>query len=294
MAYEHGRRAKRMPRWLARPILTGGRSLEVRGVLDSLSLNTVCESARCPNKGECFGRGTATFMIMGDVCTRDCSFCAVEGGRPAPLDPDEPRRVAEAAVRMGLSHVVVTSVTRDDLPDGGAAHFAATVREIRAVLPDATVEVLTSDFAGSMEAVDAVVDSAPDVFNHNVETVPRLYPEVCPLADYERSLCVLARAKEVSPEMPTKSGLMLGLGETLDEVEEVLRDLRSVGCDFLTVGQYLRPGRGCHEVVEFVPPERFDDIARLAEGMGFAGVASAPFVRSSYRAEQMCCAKGPR
>jgi lipoic acid synthetase len=287
MSYEHGPGAARMPRWLSRPIAPPGRGAHVRGLLDELGLHTVCQSARCPNQGECFGNGTATFLIMGDVCTRGCRFCAVETGEPAPLDPDEPRRVAEAVERLGLSHVVVTSVTRDDLSDGGAGHFAGTVRAIREALPDVTVEVLTSDFAGDHGAVDLVVDAAPDVFNHNVETIPRLYPEVRPGADYRRSLGVLARAKRRCSTLPTKSGLMLGLGETLDEVRAVMRDLRVAGCDLLTIGQYLRPSKEHLPVAGFVSPDLFGALEDDALAMGFVAVASAPFVRSSYRAGEM-------
>jgi lipoic acid synthetase len=287
MTYEHGPDAPRMPGWLARPIATPGRSAEVADTLEDLGLNTVCRSAKCPNRGECYASGTATFLIMGDSCTRGCRFCAVETRPPDPLDPDEPRRVAEAAARMGLTHVVVTSVTRDDLPDGGAAHFAAVIAALRAAVPGATVEVLTSDFAGDTVSVDTVVDAAPDVFNHNLETVPRLYATVRPGADHARSLRVLARVKERAPAMPTKSGLMLGLGERGDEVEQVMRDLRGVRCDLLTLGQYLRPSSKHLPVAEFVTPERFAELRELGRSLGFAAVASAPFVRSSYHAEEL-------
>ena len=287
MTYEHGPEARRMPAWLARPIVAPGRYSAVAATLDELRLNTVCRSAKCPNRGECYASGTATFLIMGDVCTRGCRFCAVEAGRPAPLDDDEPRRVAEAAARMGLTHVVVTSVTRDDLPDGGAAHFAAVVRALRERLSDARVEVLTSDFGGDGAAVDAVADALPDVFNHNVETVPRLYPTVRPAADFERSLGVLARVQERHPSMPTKSGLMLGLGETASEVEDVMRELRAAGCDLLTLGQYLRPSTRHLPVAEFVEPAVFAALRRRALELGFAAVASDPFVRSSYHASEL-------
>ncbi len=287
MTYEHGPAAKRMPSWLARPVATPGRSAEVSQTLDELRLNTVCRSARCPNRGECYARGTATFLIMGDACTRGCRFCAVDTRMPEPLDADEPCRLAEAAVRMGLSHVVVTSVTRDDLPDGGAAHFSAVIQALRAAVPKTCVEVLTSDFAGDLYAVDAVADAAPDVFNHNVETVPRLYGTVRPGADYERSLRLLARVKERHREMPTKSGLMLGLGETTAEVEQVMKDLRAVGCDLLTLGQYLRPSTRHLPVAEFVAPETFAALRERGRELGFAAVASDPFVRSSYHAGEL-------
>ncbi|MRR13053.1 lipoyl synthase, partial [bacterium] len=235
----------------------------------------------------CFSSGTATFLIAGDACTRGCRFCAVDSKVPAPLDPNEPERVAEAVARLGLRHAVVTMVTRDDCADGASGHVAATVGAIRAACPSTAIEVLVSDFAGSDAAVDTVVDSHPDVFNHNLETVPRLYTEVRPGARYERSLGVLARAKARAPEMPTKSGLMLGLGETTEEVLAVMVDLRSVGCDLLTLGQYLRPSPRHLPVAEFIEPAVFAELARTGRRMGFAGVASAPFVRSSYHAGEL-------
>lgn len=291
MAYEHGTSTHRLPPWLRRPIATPGRSGQVEEVLGELELHTVCQSAKCPNRGECFSSGTATFLIMGDACTRGCRFCAVETRTPEPLDPEEPARLAEAARRMGLSHVVVTTVTRDDLPDGGAAHFVAVIEALRTTVPDAAIEVLTSDFAGRGESVDIVVDAGPDVFNHNLETVPRLYGQVRPGADYRRSLDVLARAarraNEVGSDMPTKSGLMLGLGESLDEVRAVMSDLLVAGCRMLTLGQYLRPSPAHLPVAEFVEPEVFRSLGRDGRRMGFASVASAPFVRSSYHAGEM-------
>ncbi|HET6497440.1 MAG TPA: lipoyl synthase, partial [Coriobacteriia bacterium] len=263
----------------------------VERILGELRLDTVCRSARCPNRGECYAGGVATFLILGATCTRSCGFCAVTSGDPAPLDPEEPARVAEAARRMALDHVVVTAVTRDDLPDGGAAQFVAVIEALREAVPAATVEVLTSDFAGDHASVDAVVDARPDVFNHNLETVPRLYGQVRPAADYGRSLAVLARAKKRAATRPhavlTKSGLILGLGETPDEVVAVMRDLRVAGCDLLTLGQYLRPSDAHLPVAEYVSPPRFDEYARGARELGFAGVASSPLVRSSYRAGQM-------
>ncbi len=286
------RESQRLPAWLRRPLAVPGRAEAVEGLLGELRLNTVCASAKCPNRGECYASGTATFLVMGDACTRGCRFCAVETRTPAPLDTDEPARVAEAARRMELDHVVVTSVTRDDLPDGGASHVAAVVETLRATVPEATVEVLTSDFAGRAASVDVVVDAAPDVYNHNLETVPRLYAEVRPDAGYERSLDVLARVKARIAEtgaaaMPTKSGIMLGLGESPDEVLAVMGDLREAGCDLLTLGQYLRPSPAHLPVAEFVAPEVFDALASEARALGFTGVAAAPFVRSSYRAREL-------
>lgn len=287
MPYAHGPDAARMPEWLRRPIAAPGRQAKVRATLGELGLHTVCQSAKCPNQGECFASGTATFLIMGDACTRGCRFCAVETRPPAPLDPDEPRRLAEAAGRMSLTHVVVTTVTRDDLPDGGAAHFVAVIEALRESLPQVAVEVLTSDFAGNEAAVDLVAWARPDVFNHNVETVPRLYAEVRPGADYARSLHVLERVRATQPEMPTKSGLMLGLGETPNEVVEVMRDLRVVGCEMLTLGQYLRPSKRHLPVAAFVEPAVFAELEAEARALGFVAVASAPFVRSSYHASEL-------
>ena len=261
-------------------------------MLAELQLNTVCQSAKCPNRGECFASGTATFLIMGDACTRGCRFCAVETRTPAALDLDEPRRVVEAASRLALRHVVVTTVTRDDLPDGGAAHFVAVVEALREALPDAAVEVLTSDFAGRMESVDTVAASRPDVFNHNLETVERLYESVRPGADYTRSLRVLQRVGQTQPDLPTKSGVMLGLGETPDEVRHVMRDLLAHGVSMLTLGQYLRPTPAHLPVAEFVDPSVFAELARDAYKLGFSAVASAPYVRSSYHAGELAERKG--
>ena len=284
-------RKRRLPPWLKRRIGTGAAAAEVAEILRGLGLTTVCQEAHCPNQHECFSRRVATFMILGDVCTRNCRFCAVAGGEPTPVRPDEPEAVAEAAVRLGLRHVVVTSVTRDDLADGGAGHFAGTIRAIRRRLPTAVVEVLTPDFGGNLAAVETAIRARPGVFNHNVETVPRLYPDVRPQADYGRSLGVLAHAKQAAGELDgtlfTKSGLMVGLGEEEDEVEQVLSDLRSVGCDLLTIGQYLAPSDSHAPVVRFVEPGEFDAWKRRAKRMGFRSVAAGPFVRSSYLAEQV-------
>ena len=287
VVYEHGSGARRLPAWLRRPIAHGGEYAAVEGLLDELKLSTVCREAKCPNRGECYASGTATFLIAGDVCTRGCRFCAVETRRPAPLDPEEPARVAEAVARMGLRHAVITMVTRDDCADGAAGHVAATIEAVRAHTPEVAIEVLVSDFGGRTASIDAVVDARPDVFNHNVETVPRLYETVRPGADYRRSLGVLAHVKEKAPGLPTKSGLMLGLGETHDEVVVVMRDLREVGCDLLTLGQYLRPSAAHLPVEEFVEPAEFAELACTGRRLGFSGVASAPLVRSSYHAAEL-------
>jgi len=275
----------RLPAWAAkkRGILHEARPL--RRVLRDVGVRTVCEEARCPNIGECFSRPTATFMIAGTRCTRRCGFCAVDTARPAPLDPDEPRRIAEASRRMALKHVVVTAVARDDLADGGAAHFAATIRAIRESLPTARVEVLTPDFKGDEAALRTVLGAAPDVFNHNLETVARLTRDVRPQASYARSLDVLARAKRLSPATTTKSGLMVGLGETAEEVRTAMAGLRGARCDLLTIGQYLQPTRTHLPVVAYVAPETFAEYATVGRELGFRHVAAGPFVRSSYHAE---------
>jgi lipoic acid synthetase len=255
-------------------------------LLRELRLETVCENARCPNRPECYARRTATFMILGNVCTRPCGFCSVPKGEPGPLEADEAERVAEAALRLGLRHVVITSVTRDDLPDGGADHFAHCVTAVRA-RTGAVVEVLTPDFLGDTAAVDRVLAARPEVYNHNVETVPRLYKKVRGRAAYQRSLDLLDHVKRRSPTTTTKSGLMLGLGETTEELLEVLADLRAVRCDMLTLGQYLAPTLKHVPVARYVPPAEFDALAVLARSLGFAHVASGPFVRSSYHADEM-------
>jgi len=275
----------RLPAWAAkkRGILHEARPL--RRLLRDIGVRTVCEEARCPNIGECFSRPTATFMIAGTRCTRRCGFCAVDTARPAPLDVDEPRRIAEASRRMGLRHVVVTAVARDDLADGGAAHFAATVRAVRAAAPSARIEVLTPDFKGEEAPLRTVLDAAPDVFNHNLETVARLSRAVRPQASYARSLDVLARAKRLRPAVRTKSGLMVGLGETPDEVRAAMADLRAAACDALTIGQYLQPTRAHLPVVEYVAPVQFAEYGRVGRELGFRHVAAGPFVRSSYHAE---------
>jgi lipoic acid synthetase len=276
----------RLPAWLKRPLPRGNGNFFTEGLLRELRLETVCESARCPNRPECYARRTATFMILGNLCTRPCGFCSVPRGTPEAPEADEPERVAEAAHRLGLRHVVITSVTRDDLPDGGADHFYRCVRAVRR-RTGAAVEVLTPDFQGSAAAIDRVLEARPEVYNHNMETVPRLYQKVRGRADYQRSLDLLARVKRRHPDVVTKSGLMLGLGETAEELLDVLADLRAVRCDTLTLGQYLAPTLKHLPVVRWVPPGEFDRLAALARSMGFAQVASGPLVRSSYHADQM-------
>jgi lipoic acid synthetase len=278
---------ERLPRWLKKNLPTGDAGQFTARLIDELALETVCESAKCPNRAECWSQRTATFMILGNVCTRPCGFCSVPKGKTAALELDEPARVAEAAKRLALAHVVITSVTRDDLADGGAEHFYRSVLAVREATA-ATIEVLTPDFLGKLGAVERVVASAPQVFNHNTETVPRLYREVRGRkSDYRWTLELLARVKRLDPTLKTKSGLMLGLGETRDELFDTLADLRQVGCDFLTLGQYLRPTAEHLPVARYVSPDEFDELGRLARGLGFAQVASGPFVRSSYHAREM-------
>lgn len=278
----------RLPRWLKRPLPQPGMQF-TSDVIADLRLETVCESAKCPNRTECWSQRTATFMILGNVCTRPCGFCSVPKGKTEPIQIDEPQRVAEAARRMGLKYVVVTSVTRDDLPDGGADHFYRCVTEVRESL-GAQVEVLTPDFRGDRAAIHRVIEARPDVFNHNTETVPRLYDRVRRNADYRRTLDLLAQVKDEAPEIPTKSGLMLGLGETLDEILDVCADLRRVGCEMITLGQYLQPTPAHLPVERYLPPAEFDEIGRLVRGLRFRMVASGPFVRSSYHAGEMAAA----
>jgi lipoic acid synthetase len=278
--------ARRLPSWLKRNLPRGNENFFTQELLNELRLETVCENARCPNRPECYSRRTATFMILGNVCTRPCGFCSVHKGEPEALEADEPDRVAEAAHRLGLRHVVITSVTRDDLPDGGADHFALCVRAVRA-RTGAAVEVLTPDFQGATAAIDRVLAARPEVYNHNMETVPRLYKKARGRADYRRSLDLLAHVKRRAPQTVTKSGLMLGLGETTDELLDVLADLRAVACDTLTLGQYLAPTLKHIPVARFVPPQEFDALADLARSLGFAKVVAGPFVRSSYHADEM-------
>ena len=276
---------RRLPKWLKRPLPQPGMAY-TGNVISDLKLETVCESAKCPNRTECWSQKTATIMIMGNVCTRPCGFCSVLSGKTETLQLDEPERVAEAADRLGLKHVVITSVTRDDLADGGADHFYNCVLAVRN-RTGAAVEVLTPDFQGNRAAIQRVIESKPDVFNHNIETVPRLYHRVRRNAEYVRTLNLLEQVKQSDPAIPTKSGLMLGLGETLEEVLSLFADLRAVGCEMLTIGQYLQPTAEKLPVERYVPPEEFDEIGELAKQMGFRMVASGPFVRSSYHAGEM-------
>lgn len=285
---------QRKPRWLRQPIPPRVDMAPVEDALRDMRLNTVCRSARCPNRGRCYSRGTATFMILGDTCTRSCRYCAVPTGRPPRVDPEEPRRVAEAARRLGLRHVVVTSVTRDDLVDGGAGQFAATVAAVRELCPEAVVELLVPDFGGAEAALARVLAAGPAILNHNVETVPRLFPAVRPEGDYQRSLRLLSRVKSLAPSVVTKSGLMLGLGEAEEEVVEVLRDLREAGCEMLTLGQYLQPSPGHLPVAEYVEPRRFARLRRQGLAMGFRAVFAGPLVRSSFHAGDIFRLVNPR
>ncbi len=312
----HTRRQK--PSWLKRPLPTGPDYENVRKLLSRSKLHTVCQEAKCPNMWECFSRHTSTFMIMGSQCTRNCRFCNVTSGMPQALDPDEPRRVAETSNSLGLKYVVVTSVTRDDLPDGGAAHFADTITAIKKLLPDGSkVEVLIPDFQGDAKALETVIKAGPDVLNHNIETVPSLYATVRPEAKYDQSLELLKRASEMGKAMnrassflndsttnttkssnteknkelvtiPVKSGIMVGLGETREELEATIKDLHAHGCTILTIGQYLQPSKKHLDVVAYYTPEEFEDLKQFAEKIGFHSVASGPFVRSSYEADRLC------
>lgn len=274
----------RLPDWIKRGIHADLHS--TKQLLRRHRLSTVCEEARCPNKSECFSKPTATFMILGSNCTRDCGFCSIKSLYPEPVNQDEPENVADAAEEMGLSYIVITSVTRDDLPDGGAGHFAKTITSVKKRLPHAKVEVLTPDFKGDLNAVKTVLAARPDVYNHNVETVGRLYLVVRPGADYKRSLYIIRQVKEIAPDIHTKSGFMLGLGEKYEEVIQLLEELRSAQCDFLTIGQYLMPTRNNLPVVEYIRPEVFEDLRSRASNMGFKYVASGPLVRSSMNAEE--------
>ncbi len=275
------------PRWLKKPLPKGATYESVRRMLSQGLLHTVCQEAKCPNLWECFSKKTATFLILGNRCTRNCRFCSIQKGDPAPPDPREPSRVAKAAAALGLRYVVVTSVTRDDLPDGGAGHFAQTIAALRNRIPEVKVEVLIPDFAGDPRALETVLRANPDVLNHNIETVPRLYPLARSKADYRRSLDLLKRAVRTRPDIPTKSGMMLGLGETADEIERTLRDLRATGCRILTLGQYLQPTRHHLPVVRYVPPEEFEYWKKRGSEMGFDEVFSGPLVRSSYHARDI-------
>lgn len=275
------------PDWLKIRVRGSEHIAEVEEILKDLSLNTVCEEAACPNRMECFSRKTATFMILGKHCTRNCTFCNVEKSAPDIVDPEEPLHVARAVKKLGLRHVVITSVTRDDLPDGGAGHYAEVIKEVKSLNDGVIIEVLIPDFSGDTAALLKVVAGEPHIINHNVETVPRLYSSVRPMAVYERSIELLGNVKKVSKNIFTKSGIMVGLGESKEEVEKVFCDLRGVGCDFLTVGQYLAPSKKHHPVVEYIHPDVFEEYRQMGLKMGFRYVASGPFVRSSYHADQV-------
>jgi len=277
----------RLPPWFKQRGADPKVMLPIEGLLDRLNLHTICKSALCPNIADCFSRKTATFLILGDVCTRHCTVCAVKKGRPLPIDDKEPQHLAEAADKLNLNYVVITSTTRDDLPDGGASHFIKTIRMIHERRPGTYVEVLIPDFLGSSEAIRALVKSQPEVINHNLETVPRLYPQVRPEADYSRSLSLLSSVKKLNPKIVTKSGLMLGLGEETDEVLEVMKDLRKANCDLLTLGQYLQPSPRHLPVARYISPEEFHELGVTARKMGFAEAASMPLVRSSFRAAEL-------
>lgn len=278
--------SKKKPSWLKRRLPSGPEYEQTRQLIRQGCLHTVCQEAQCPNMFECFSQHTATFLILGDSCTRNCRFCAVQHGPDQAPDPDEPDRVARAAAEMGLEYVVITSVTRDDVPDGGASVFACTITALREKVPGILVEVLIPDFQGSAEALHAVLDAGPDILNHNIETVPRLYPQVRPQADYQQSLDLLRRAHEHAPHIPTKSGIMLGFGESDADIHQTLVDLRKHHCRIVTIGQYLQPSKTHHPVARYVPPEEFDRWREVALELGFSEAASGPFVRSSYHAKE--------
>ncbi|HEC20192.1 MAG TPA: lipoyl synthase [Gammaproteobacteria bacterium] len=283
---------RRKPQWIRAKAPTSAEAQRVKTLLREHQLHTVCEEAACPNLGECFSHGTATFMIMGDICTRRCPFCDVAHGRPLPLDSGEPQNLAATIALLDLKYVVITSVDRDDLRDGGAGHFVDCIHAVREVSPQTRIEILVPDFRGRMDiALEIMAKAPPDVFNHNLENVPRLYKKIRPGADYQWSLTLLKRFKALYPDVPTKSGLMLGLGEDFDEVVTVLRDLRTHGCDMLTLGQYLQPSLNHLAVERFVTPEEFDQLAEVAHELGFSNVASGPMVRSSYHADLQASGK---
>jgi lipoyl synthase len=281
--------APRLPLWLRKPLRHVDADHNLKSMLRARRLHTVCEEARCPNRNDCFARGAATFMILGDICSRSCGFCSVKTGRGAPMSSlaEEPEQVAGAAAHLNLNYVVITSVNRDELEDGGAAHFAKTIQAVRMRLPNAKIEVLTPDFKGNRQALHAVLDAAPDTFNHNIETIPRLYPRVRPQAVYQQSLDVLQEARRYSPRALTKSGFMVGFGERRDEVKRLLEDLRAHSVDVITIGQYLQPTRAHLPVEEFVHPDVFDEYKMYGESLGFRAVFSGPLVRSSFMAEMV-------
>lgn len=273
--------------WLRRRAPDPGQISHMKTLLDNLELHSICESAQCPNQGECFAQGTVTFLILGELCTRNCRYCAVKKGTPLAPDPEEPKNMSEAVRQLNLHHVVVTSVTRDDLGDGGASHFAQVVKAIKSTTPSVAVELLVPDFQGSTEALAEVVASSPDVINHNIETIPRLYPQVRPQADYRRSIELLRNVKSLNSRIVTKSGLMLGLGEDRSEVIQALGDLREVDCDIITVGQYLPPSTSHYRLSRYVTPEEFEELEAIGTALGYRGVASGPFVRSSFNAARL-------
>ena len=275
----------RKPEWLKIKIKAGHNKVNISNILKKYNLNTVCAEAGCPNECDCFNRGTATFMILGKNCTRNCKFCKVTKAEPEEVNPQEPNNIAKAIKEMNLKHTVITSVTRDDLPDGGASHFASTISEIKKICPQVTVEVLIPDFEGNYDSLKKVIDAKPNVLNHNVETIPDLYSAVRPMAVYERSLELLKRVKEIDSSIYTKSGFMVGLGENEDQVIELLKDLKNVKCDIITIGQYLQPSKDHYKVVEYVHPDKFKKYENIAKDMGFKYIASGPLVRSSYHAE---------
>ena len=277
---------ERLPEYLKRPIIDTEKTRTVRRILKTNCLNTVCENARCPNKNECYTKNTATFLIMGNVCTRNCRYCNIGCAKPAPLDMDEPMHVAQAVKELGLKYSVITSVTRDDLPDGGAEHFARCIEEIRKLVPDVKIEILTPDFKGEHSALDRIISAHPDVFNHNIETVKELFKTVRPQAIYNRSLDVLKYIKENS-DIITKSGMMIGLGETFEQIEETLTDLKKAGCDILTIGQYIQPSKEHLPVAEYYKPEDYETLKTLAQKIGFKHYQIGPLVRSSYRAAEL-------
>jgi len=278
---------QRLPSWFKKKMPDPAHLASMRALFQELSLHTICESAICPNLGDCFSRKTATFLLLGNICTRNCTFCAVEKGVPRPVDENEPEHLVEAVDKLGLRHVVITSVSRDDLPDGGASHFARTITLLKERGNGLSIEVLIPDFLGSLFSIKTVVATRPDVINHNLETVPRLYPEVRPQADFQRSLELLGQVKEMDSRIVTKSGVMVGLGETRDELLQTMQELRRVNCDLLTIGQYLQPSSSHHSVVRYVPPEEFLEYEITGKDMGFRDVASAPLVRSSFNAAQL-------
>ena len=277
---------ERLPEYLKRPLMDTEKTRTVRKILKTKCLNTVCENARCPNKNECYTKNTATFLIMGNVCTRNCRYCNIGCARPEPLDENEPKHIAEAVLALGLKYSVITSVTRDDLPDGGAGHFARCIKEIRTLTPGVKIEILTPDFKGDKSAMDIIIKAHPEVFNHNIETVERLFPTARPQAVYKRSLEVLKYVKNNS-DITTKSGLMVGLGESFEEIESTLSDLKSTGCDIVTMGQYIQPSKAHLPVEKYYTPEEFEDLKKLAEKCGIKHYQIGPLVRSSYNAAEL-------